>query len=89
MSYTILEARIEYKDNKLVRVTVLTDCTGGNSKPLSDVRAYTATTNIIGGYTNILETDRISDHLLQKVASAGMPANDGGEIFRNWKKRHQ
>ena len=89
MDYKILEARVEYKDNKLTRITVLIDCTiGGHSKPLSDVRAIFATTNPIGGYMNISPSAQISNVLLQQVAAAGMETVDRDKIFPNWKRKY-
>ena len=88
MTYKILEARIEYNNNKLTRVTVLVDCTGEYSKPLSDVRAIFATTQPRGGYMNISSSAVISERLLQEVAAAGMETVDRNEIFPNWKAKY-
>jgi hypothetical protein len=88
MDYQILETRIEFLNNKIQRITVLVDCTGGSSKPYSDVRAIFATTKPRGGYMNIPQSASISDKLLQEVAAAGMETVDRDEIFPNWKKKY-
>jgi hypothetical protein len=88
MDYNILETRIEFENNKVQRITVLVDCTGGYSKPFSDVRAIFATTKPRGGYMNIPASAQISDKLLQEVAAAGMETVDRDDIFPNWKKKY-
>lgn len=85
MDYNILETRIEFNDSKIERITVLVDCTGGYSKPFSDVRAIFATTKPTGGYMNIPPSSKLSDELLQEVAAAGMETVDRDEIFPKWK----
>ena len=87
MDYDILEAKLEFKDNKIQRITVLVDCTGEGryTKPYSDVRAIYATTKPRGGYMNISPSAKISESLLQDVAAAGMETDDRDEIFPNWK----
>ena len=85
MDYDILEAKLEFKDNKIQRITVLVDCTGPSSTPYSDVRAIYATTKPRGGYMNISPSAKISESLLQDVAAAGMETDDRDEIFPNWK----
>lgn len=88
MTYQILEARIEFEDNKIQRITVLIDCTGSNSAPYSDVRAIYATTKPTSGYMNIPPEATISESLLQKVAAAGMKTMDRDDIFPNWKTKY-
>ena len=88
MDYNILEARIEFNDNKIHRITVLVDCTGNSSAPYSDVRAIYATTKPTGGYMNIPPESTISENLLQKVAAAGMETVDREDIFPNWKTKY-
>jgi len=91
MNYNILEARIEYQDNKLTRITVLVDCTGSNNphtKPFSDVRAIYATNKPCSGYMFIHPTKaQLSDDLLQQVAAAGMETVDRDKIFPGWKAK--
>ncbi len=89
MDYNILEAKIEFKNNKLQRINVLIDCTSGSSKPFSDVRAIYATSKPVGGYMWLLPTSIISNELLQEVAGAGMETSDRDEIFPNWKAKTQ
>ncbi len=48
--YTILEAKAEFKDNKLTKVCVLVDCTSRSSEPFTDVRAIYATNKPYSGY---------------------------------------
>lgn len=88
MNYKILETRIEFKDNKIKRITVLVDCTANYSTPFSDVRAIYATTRPTGGYMNIPMSAKINEELLQQVAAAGMQTVDRDEIFPNWKQGH-
>lgn len=88
MDYDILEAKLEFQDNKIKRITVLVDCTGSNSTPYSDVRAIYATTKPTGGYMNIFPEATISENLLQKVAAAGMETEDRDDIFPNWKTKY-
>lgn len=89
MDYNILETNIVFKRNKIQRITVLVDCTGGISKPLSDVRAITATTdNITAGYMKISNGVKLTEELLQRVASAGMKTDERDTIFPNWKSNH-
>lgn len=87
MDYDILEARIEFKNNQLQRITVLVDCTGSGSKPFSDVRAIYATTKPAGGYMNISPSAQVSNDLLQEVAAAGMESVDRDEIFPKWRMK--
>lgn len=86
--YNILEARIEFENNKIQRITVLVDCTSSTTKKFTDVRAIYATTKPRGGYMNIPPSATISDDLLQDVAAAGMETVDRDEIFPNWKKKY-
>jgi hypothetical protein len=87
MNYTILETRIEFLNNKIQHITVLVDCTGPSSKPLSDVRAIFATTKPRGGYMHIPAGSKLTDELLQSVAAAGLETVDRDEIFPNWKQK--
>lgn len=93
MEYNILQARIEFTDNKIVAITVLVDCTSppGNNpytKRYSDVRAIYATIKPRGGYMNIPPGAKLTDDLLQRVAAAGMETVDREEIFPNWKAKY-
>jgi hypothetical protein len=90
MNYDILQAKIEFADNKITRITVLVDCTGkGNphTKPFSDVRAIYATTKPRGGYMNIPASAKLSDQLLQDVAAAGLETDERDKIFPGWKEK--
>lgn len=86
--YKILEARIEFKNNQLDSVTVLVDCTGTQSKPLSDVRAIVATTSPVSGYMQIPPGASISEELLQEVAGYGMETVYRDAIFPRWKSKY-
>jgi hypothetical protein len=85
MKYNILEARIEYKDGYITRITVLVDCSDTPSYP--DIRAIYATTGLKNGYTHIPERAELSEDLLQNVAGYGMETVDRDEIFPQWKKK--
>jgi hypothetical protein len=71
----ILESRIIYKDGKIEEIFVLVDFTSSNSKPLSDVRTIHANNKPKGGYMWIEPQHKLSDELLQSVASYGMETN--------------
>lgn len=81
MSYNILEARIEFKDRRISRVTVLVEISKG------DVRAIFATDQPRNGYTHIQPTATVSDELLQDVAGYGMQTVDRDTIFPHWKAK--
>jgi hypothetical protein len=81
MSYNILEARIEFENEKLSRVIVLVEISKG------DVRAIYATATPRNGYTFIQPCDTVSNELLQRVAGYGMTAVDRDTIFPNWKAK--
>lgn len=87
--YNILEARIEFTENKIKKVTVLVDCTSSSSAPLSDVRAISATLNPIGGYTHLKRGVTLSEGVLQEVAAAGFEENNRDKIFPNWKSNYK
>lgn len=79
----ILEARVEFKNNEVQRITVLVEC----SK--NDVRAMYATTKPRGGYMSISPfTTSVTTELLQEVADYGMETDDRDEIFKNWKAKY-
>jgi len=80
--YNILEARTEFKDGKITRVTVLVEI----SK--NDVRAIFASTTPRGGYTFIKPTDQLTEDLLQRVAAEGMETVDRDDIFPTWRKKY-
>ena len=88
MDYKILEARIEFERNKLYRITVLVDCTSGSSKPLSDVRAISATTKASAGYMNIHPSEELNERLLQRVAAGGNKTDYRDKIFPGWKQKY-
>lgn len=79
--YKILEARIEFKDSELSRVTVLVEMSKG------DVRAILASTSPRNGYMHIHPGTKVSDELLQEVAGYGSETVDRDVIFPNWKAR--
>lgn len=87
MLYDILEAKIELKDTKLLKVTVLVNCTSPNSKPYSDVRAIYADTRVKSGYFFLTARDSLCNDLLQKVAAGGCETQDRDLIFPNWKSK--
>lgn len=76
--YNILEARVEYKNKKLHRVTVLVEISEG------DVRAIFSTVGIKYGYTYLLPDEPVNDALLQRIAGYGMQTVDRDTIFPNW-----
>jgi hypothetical protein len=84
MNYNILEARVEFKNNKIERVTVLVDCTSKHLKPLSDLRAYFATVKPLSGSMVIPTDANVSNDLLQEVAATGLETVDRDEIFPKW-----
>lgn len=80
--YNILEAKIEFKNNQIDRITVLVEISKG------DVRAIYATTKPRGGYTCIPPAAKVNDELLQEVAGYGMETVDRDRIFHNWRVNH-
>lgn len=81
--YNILEARIEFNNNQLKRITVLVEMSE------NDIRAIFATTKPRGSYMHIQPSDTISEDLLQKVAAHGLETVDKDEIFPHWKIYNQ
>jgi hypothetical protein len=79
--YKILEARVEYKNNNLERITVLVEVSRG------DVRAIEATTKQWVGYMHIQPAEQLSTDLLLEVAAYGMETGDRDKIFPGWKKK--
>jgi hypothetical protein len=90
MRYNILEARIEFKENKLYSITVLADLSG-RDRPLTDVRAIYATSMPRSGYTFIMPSDVLNEELLDRVAAQGMtyPSAQIAKLFPGWKKKAQ
>jgi len=80
-AYNILEARIEFKNKHLERITVLVEISKG------DVRAYFATTEPRPGYMHIQPGSMVSNELLQKVAGYGSKTLDRDKIFPKWKSK--
>jgi hypothetical protein len=78
--YNILEVRIEYKNKKLYRVTVLVEISQG------DIRAIFSTSDFRNGYDSLKPDEPINDALLQRVAGYGMQTVDRDDIFPNWKQ---
>lgn len=85
--YKILESRIEFKDNKLHKVTVLVDFTSSTCKPYTDVRAYCGTTAPANGYMSIGSNAKLNEDLLQEVAGYGSRVSDRDKIFPKWKSK--
>jgi hypothetical protein len=79
MNYNILEARIEYKNKKLHRVTVLVEISQG------DIRAIFSSVGFKTGYDHLNPDEPVNDALLQRVAGYGMETVDRDRIFTNWK----
>lgn len=82
--YNILEARIEYTNGALSRITVLVEMSKG------DVRAIYITNKKKLGYCHIDNSFGKSDSFdnqLQQVAAYGMETVDRDEIFPNWRKK--
>lgn len=71
MTYTIIAAHQEYKENKLLLVAVL-----WQSNEMGFVRASYCTCKQIYGYKFLTPDEELSPHLLQRVAGAGMNLPD-------------
>jgi len=80
--YNILEAKIEFSNNVIDRITLLVEI----SK--NDVRAIFATTKVRPGYIHIPFAAEISNELLQEIAGYGCETDDRDQIFSNWKKKY-
>jgi hypothetical protein len=80
--YNILEARIEYRNKRLHRVTVLVEMSQG------DIRAIYATDTFTAGYECLSPDEPVTNELLQRVAGYGRqaPIADHGKLFPGWKK---
>lgn len=74
----ILESRIEFKNNKLFRITVLVEFSKG------DVRAIYADTKPKGGYIFLKPDQELTNDLLQDVSDYGAEISDKDEIFPGW-----
>lgn len=74
----ILESRIEFKNNKLFRITVLVEFSKG------DVRAIYADTNTGWGYLSLRPNQEINNALLQEVSSWGAERHDKDDMFPGW-----
>jgi hypothetical protein len=79
--YNILEARIEYRNRKLHRVTVLVEISQG------DVRAIFCTDAFSAGYDSLNPNEPVTDALLQRVAGYGRQTEDRDTIFPHWKAK--
>lgn len=88
MKYNILEARIEFKDGEIERITLLVDMSIKPGRSW-DIRAIFANKRMGPGYYSIQPGDRLDTALLQKVAGYGMETIDRGEIFKDWKKYYK
>jgi hypothetical protein len=80
--YNILEVRIEYKDKKLHRVTVLVEISQG------DVRAIFLTTAPMAGYGILRPDEPVCNELLQRVAAIGRQTVDRDKIFPGFKRKY-
>lgn len=87
MPNKILEARVEFVENEVERITVLVDFTGRHLKPFGDVRSITATKTPASGYMFILPGSQLTNELLQEVSRFGKETDDRDKIFSGWKKR--
>lgn len=65
MHYNILQARIDYKQGNIDRITVLVEMSE------NDLRAMQATTMPRLGYRHIQPGAKLTDELLQQVAGYG------------------
>lgn len=79
--YTILEARVEYRNKKLHRITVLVEISKG------DVRAIFATDRFMDGYDSLDPDEPVTDALLQRVAGYGKQTIDRDTIFPHWEAK--
>lgn len=82
--YNILEARVEYKNQKLERVTVLVEISQG------DVRGVFSSNNLGAGYMKLHPNEPITDGLLQRVAGYGatLLMSERDTVFPNWKAKY-
>ncbi len=71
----ILESRIEFGNNKLLRITVLVEFSKG------DVRAIYADTQPKCGYMFLRPNQALNNELLQEVASHGAERHDVADVF--------
>ena len=71
----ILESRIEFKNGKLFRVTVLVEFSKG------DVRAIYVDTIPKDGYVFLLASTELNAQLLQNVANYGAERPDKNDMF--------
>lgn len=82
--YNIWEARIEYRNKKLYRVTVLVEISE------RDIRAIYSTPDIGLGYIPIHPDEPVTDALLQRVAGYGrqISVDAMGKVFPGWRVNH-
>ena len=80
--YNILESRIEFKNNKLDRITVLVEISKG------DVRVIAMDTIGKPGYKVIEPNETLNEALLQKVAGYGWTRVGIDNLFKGWKARY-
>lgn len=79
----ILEARVEFENNCITRITVLVRM----STLINDVRAIFATTKPRNGYMHILPSDALNNDLLQRVADHGLETMDRDSVFPHWRTK--
>ena len=79
--YNILQARIEYRNKQLHKVTVLVEISQG------DIRAICSTAGFKHGYDYLNPNEPVNDQLLQRVAGygMGMPTADRDAAFPGWR----
>jgi len=80
MSTKIHEARIEFKDGRISKVTVLSEVSKG------DIRMIVATDSPKNGYINIRPDDVLDSALLVDVADYGLESEAKSKTFPDWKK---
>ena len=81
--YNILEARIEYKNRKLHRVTVLVEISRG------DIRAIYCCPEMSAGYDTINPDEPINEALMQRVAGYGCQISllSMNKVFPGWLRK--
>lgn len=82
MAYNILESKIEFKNNKLDRISVLVEMSKGN------VEVIAMDTKGKPGYDVIQPNEELSPALLQKVAASGWTRVGVDSLFKGWKTRY-
>ena len=87
----ILEARVEYVNGQIDRVTVLADFTPEflkDDEPMCDVRAVFASRKHMHGYLFFNGAVTLNAELLKNVVELGVQTVDRDQIFPDWKAKH-